>query len=249
MKKNDFENKVVLVTGGTGGIGLATVKEFMKENAFVYFTDINAEKGQQTEKHLGNNVTFIKHDVASEEDWKNVIGRIEKEHGKLDVLVNVAGISLYKPFGKMSLEEYMRVVNINQVSVFLGQKNTLELLKKGDNPAIINIASIAGLEGSRDGAAYHSSKAAVISLTECAALEFADFGIRVNSISPGAVLTDMVLNNEEYRDAINKMIEAVPLKKIANSEDIAKAISFLASSYAPVITGTNLIIDGGSTKV
>lgn len=91
--------------------------------------------------------------------------------------------------------------------------------------------------------------AAVISLTECAALEFADFGIRVNSISPGAVLTDMVLNNEEYRDAINKMIEAVPLKKIANSEDIAKAISFLASSYAPVITGTNLIIDGGSTKV
>ncbi|WP_176221459.1 SDR family NAD(P)-dependent oxidoreductase [Massilibacteroides vaginae] len=122
-------------------------------------------------------------------------------------------------------------------------------MKKGDNPAIINIASIAGLEGSRDGAAYHSSKAAVISLTECAALEFADFGIRVNSISPGAVLTDMVLNNEEYRDAINKMIEAVPLKKIANSEDIAKAISFLASSYAPVITGTNLIIDGGSTKV
>ncbi len=154
-----------------------------------------------------------------------------------------------KKIGKMSLEEYMRVVNINQVSVFLGQKYTLELLKKGDNPAIINIASIAGLEGSRDGAAYHSSKAAVISLTECAALEFADFGIRVNSISPGAVLTDMVLNNEEYRDAINKMIEAVPLKKIANSEDIAKAISFLASSYAPVITGTNLIIDGGSTKV
>lgn len=192
---------------------------------------------------------FIKHDVASEEDWKNVTERIEKEHGKLDVLVNVAGISLYKPFGKMSLEEYMRVVHINQVSVFLGQKYSLELLKKGDNPAIINIASIAGLEGSRDGAAYHSSKAAVISLTECAALEFADFGIRVNSISPGAVLTDMVLNNEEYRDAINKMIEAVPLKKIANSEDIAKAISFLASSYAPVITGTNLIIDGGSTKV
>ena len=249
METNNFKNKIVLVTGGTGGIGLATVKEFIKENAFVYFTDINAEKGQQTEKELGDKATFIKHDVASEEGWKYVTDKIAKERGKLDVLVNVAGISLYKPFGKMSLEEYMRVVSINQVSVFLGQKYSLELLKKGDKPAIINIASIAGLAGSRDGAAYHSSKAAVISLTECAALEFADFGIRVNSISPGAVLTDMVLNNVEYKEAIQKMIEAVPLKKIANSEDIAKAISFLASSYAPVITGTNLIIDGGSTKV
>ncbi len=144
MKKNDFENKVVLVTGGTGGIGLATVREFMKENAFVYFTDINAEKGQQTEKHLGNNVTFIKHDVASEEDWRNITERIEKEHGKLDVLVNVAGISLYKPFGKMSLEEYMRVVNINQVSVFLGQKYTLELLKKGIIPRLSILPQLPG---------------------------------------------------------------------------------------------------------
>lgn len=249
MKKTNFNDKVVLVTGGTGGIGLATVKGFMNENATVYFTDINAEKGKQAEKELGDNVTFIKHDVASEEDWKSITDRIEKEQGKLDVLVNVAGISLYKPFGKMSLEEYMRVVNINQVSVFLGQKYALELLKKGSDPAIINIASIAGLEGKPNGAAYHSSKAAVISLTECAAVEFADFGIRVNSISPGAVLTDMVLNNEEQREAINQMIEAVPLKKIANSDDIAKAILFLASSYAPVITGANLIIDGGSTKV
>lgn len=100
MQKNDFKNKVVLVTGGTGGIGLATVKEFLKENAFMYFTDINADKGQQTENDLGSKAVFIKQDVTSEEGWKNVTGRIEKEHGKLDVLVNVAGISLYKPFGK-----------------------------------------------------------------------------------------------------------------------------------------------------
>ena len=249
MKKNNFENKVVLVTGGTGGIGLDTVKGFLREKAIVYFTDINAEKGEQVAKELEGQVTFIKHDVANEEDWKNITERIEKEQGKLDVLVNVAGISLYKPFGVMSLEEYMRVVNINQVSVFLGQKYSVELLKKGSDSAIVNIASIAGLEGKPNGAAYHSSKAAVISLTECAAVEFADFGIRVNSISPGAVLTDMVLNNKEQRAAIDKMIGAVPLKKVANSEDIAKAILFLASSYAPVITGANLIIDGGSTKV
>lgn len=243
-----FDNKTVLVTGGIGGIGLATVKEFLNEGAFVYFTDISDKKGLELEKELGKNAKFLKHDVTSEKDWESVIKTIKKERKKLDVLANIAGIALLEMIEKKSLDDYMKVIAINQASVFLGQKYGIELLKLSDHGAIVNIASIAGLKGSPAGAAYNSSKAAVISLTETAAHEFGPYGVRVNSIAPGVVDTPMTAP-KEMQEMLDQMVDATPLKRRAKPEELARVVLFLASDDASFITGTNIIVDGGATKV
>lgn len=243
-----FDNKTVLVTGGTGGIGLATVKEFLNEGAFVYFTDVSDKRGLKLEKELGQNAKFLKHDVTSEKDWISVIKHISNEHKQLDVLANIAGVIQQKFIEELTYDEFMKVIGVNQAGVFLGQKYGVELLKNSKYPAIVNIASIAGLKGGPAGAAYNSSKAAVISLTETAAHEFSTYNIRVNSISPGVIETSMT-DHESVKDLIEQMVKTTPIKRKAQPSEIARVVLFLSSKDASFITGSNIIVDGGASKL
>lgn len=241
-----FKNKIVLITGGASGMGKEHAKEFVKEGATVVITDISLE-GEKVASEL-KNCLFIKQDVAKEADWKNVVKIVNEKFGRLDILINNAGIVLYKPLGMMTLDEYMRVVNVNQVSVFLGMSHCLELLKKGKNASVINISSIAGLTCSPAGAAYSSSKFAVRALTEVAAQEWAPFKIRVNTICPGAINTPMLVQ-PDTKDAVNEFAKSIPLKRIGNPEELTKAVMFFASSDGSYCTGSTLVVDGGSILV
>lgn len=238
-----FKNKVVLITGGAGGMGKVHAEAFIKEGATVFITDISSE-GEKVASQF-KNCFFIKQDVAKEADWKNVIKKIDEKCGRLDILVNNAGIVNYKPLGMMTLDEYMRVVNVNQVSIFLGLTHSLELLKKGKDASVINISSVAGLKCSPTGAAYSSSKFAVRALTEVAALEWAPFKIRVNTICPGAINTPMLVQ-PDTKDAVKEFAQKIPLKRIGEPEELTKAVFFLASSDSSYCTGSTIVVDGGS---
>lgn len=243
-----FKNKVVLITGGARGMGKSHAEAFVKEGATVFITDILPEEGEKVAKSL-KNCFFIKQDVSKEEDWINVIKKIDEQCGRLDILVNNAGIVLFKPIGMMTLNEYMRVINVNQVSVFLGMTHAFNLLKKGKDASVVNISSVAGLRGMPAGAAYNSSKFAVRALTEVAALDWAPYKIRVNTICPGAVNTNMINVGDDLKDLFKGFVESIPMKRISEPEELTKAVLFLASSDSSYCTGSTIVVDGGSSLV
>lgn len=243
-----FENKVVLVTGAALGMGESHAKKFHKEGAIVYIADINEEKGKLLENELGDRAKFIYLDVTNEESWKELESKIKE--GKIDILINNAGVTHYNSIEKMSLEEYMKVININQISVFLGMKYSLPLLKKSSNASIINIGSVMGLKGTPYGYAYVSSKFASRGLTKCAALEMAKYNIRVNSILPGAIHTPMLDNApENIKKSIEQYTNTVPLKRMGQAEEVSNLILFLSSDEALYITGSEYVIDGGVSQI
>lgn len=243
-----FKDKVVLVTGGARGMGKTHVEGFLNEGAFVFFTDILEAEGLAVSKELGNNCEFIKQDVSSQKDWEHVVEIINSKFGKLDVLINNAGIARFSPIAEMPLEDYMRSINVNQVSVFLGLKHCYPLLKKGESASVVNISSVAGLKASKGGAGYNSSKFAVNALSGVAASEWAAEGIRVNTVCPGAVETPMIIQ-EDTKDLVDAFIENIPLKKIGKPEELTKMVMFLASSESSFTTGAIFVIDGGSMLV
>ncbi|KAF1697247.1 3-alpha-hydroxysteroid dehydrogenase [Pseudoxanthomonas jiangsuensis] len=240
-----FKDKVVVVTGASRGMGRAHVQEFVREGAFVFFTDISEDEGKQLEIELDGRARFVRQDVTKEEDWKSLVALIDEAYGRLDVLVNNAGVAIQQPIGKMSLETYMKVVDINQVSVFLGLTHTFELLKRGRSPSVVNIASIAGIKTSKGGVAYSASKFAVRGMTELAAQEWAPLGIRVNSICPGAVETPMTMQ-DDVKELMAALKQTIPLGRIAKPIEITKAVMFLASEDSSYATGAHLVMDGGA---
>ena len=240
-----FYNKVALVTGGARGIGANTVKRLVQEGAKVYFTDILIAEGGQTADEYKGQAIFLKQDVTKEEDWKNVTETIDKAEGRLDVLVNNAGVAIHAPIGDMTLDKYIQTININQVSVFLGLTHALPLLKKSNGASVVNISSVAGLRANPFEIAYASSKFAVRAMSQVAALEFAPFKIRVNSIYPGLVETPMTML-EEYKEAIEGIKERNPLKRIATVDDVSNMVLFLASEEAAYVTAGEFAVDGGT---
>lgn len=239
--------KVALITGASMGMGKEHAEKFINEGATVYLADINDEKGLASAKELGGKAHFVHLDVTNEEDWQNAIETIKENEGVLDILVNNAGISVFLPLSTMTKEQYMKSIEINQLSVFLGMKCALPLLEKSEAASIINISSIEGFHGSSGGYAYVSSKFAVRGLTRSAALEFATKNIRVNSVHPGAVETPMVLEaTGAQKEAIEQFKNTIPMKRMAKPEEISKLVLFLASDDSSYSTGAEFIVDGGS---
>lgn len=238
-----FENKVVLITGGTRGMGKSHAEAFAKEGATVYITGNTEEEGKKTASKI-QNCTFVKQDVSVEKDWINIIKKIEQEHGRLDILVNNAGIIISKLLGEMTLEEYMRIINVNQVSIFLGLSHSLELLKKGTNASVINISSVAGLRTSLGDVSYTSSKFAVRAMSEVAAREWAQFNIRVNAVCPGAIQTPMLMQSN-VEEAVKIISEKIPMKRIGAPSELTNVVLFLASTESSYCTGSTFVADGG----
>ncbi|MET3564251.1 3alpha(or 20beta)-hydroxysteroid dehydrogenase [Enterococcus rotai] len=241
-----LKGKVALITGASMGMGKEHAALFIKEGAIVYIADIDDTSGKETAATLGEHAHFVHLDVTKEGQWQKAIEQITKEQGVLDILVNNAGISVFNSLENTTQEAFMKTIEINQLSVFLGMKTSVGLMEKSSSASIINISSIEGFEGSIGGYGYVSSKFAVRGLTKCAALEFADKNIRVNSVHPGGVITPMVTQaTGEQKAAIEQFQQTIPMKRMADPKEISNLVLFLASDDSSYSTGSEFIADGG----
>lgn len=239
-----LDGKVAIITGGAAGMGESHVRLFVKEGAKVVLTDVNAQRGEALTKELGDQAYFIKQDVTDEAGWREVVAQTEAHYGPVDILVNNAGISPVLSLAQSSLADYQHVLEVNQISVFLGMKYVLPSMKKTNAGSIINISSINGLTGGAIG--YTDTKFAVRGMTKAAAKELAADGIRVNSVHPGVINTPMVQDSPAY-DQIKAMVGMIPLKRMAEPSEVSQLVLFLASEDSSYSTGAEFVVDGGVT--
>lgn len=239
-----LENKVAIITGAAQGMGAAHAKLFIENGAKVVLTDLNEEKGQAFAQQLGENAVFVKQNVASEADWQHVLAVAEETFGPVNVLVNNAGITFAKNMLDVTVEEYRRIVDINQVSVFIGMKTVAPSMMKAGGGSIVNISSMNGLVGGAIG--YTDTKFAVRGMTKAAALNLAPMGIRVNSVHPGVIATPMVVQ-EDTKAAVEAFAQHIPMKRVAQPEEVSNMVLFLASDESSYSTGSEFVIDGGLT--
>ncbi|MBD3107461.1 glucose 1-dehydrogenase [Bacillus sp. AGMB 02131] len=241
-----LEGKVAIITGAAQGMGASHARKFIEEGAKVVLTDLNEEKGQAFAAELGESAIFVKQNVASAEDWQKVVEAAEEAFGKVDVLVNNAGITMAKSILQVSVEEYRRIVEINQVSVFLGMKTVIPAMQKAGGGSIVNISSMNGIVAGAIG--YTDTKFAVRGMTKAAAVECANYGIRVNSVHPGVIATPMVVQ-EDTKAAVEAFSKHIPLKRVAEPEEVSNLVLYLASDESCYSTGSEFIIDGGLTAM
>ena len=243
-----LKNKVGLITGAAQGLGKEMAKIMISQGATIVITDINEKSLVETAEELSCKHMVM--DVTKEDKWKNVISKIEKDIGSLNILVNNAGIGGGGDVESTDLESWHLVHSVNLDSVFLGCKFSLPLMRKSGNGSIINISSMSGIVASHNMSAYNSSKAAVRHLSKSVALHCAKSTnlVRCNSIHPVFTRTAMVqsmIDAAPERNIEEKLVQQIPLRKLAEPIDIANAALFLASDESSFITGTELVIDGG----
>ena len=235
--------KTAIITGGARGMGATHVRRFAAEGACVQFTDVLREEGTGLAAELGRNVRFTYADVASEADWAEVVSDTQDAFESIDILVNNAGIVIRHPIEDMSEAEYRKVIDVNQVGVFLGTKAVIPSLRRAGGGSIINISSIAGFVGRVQTIAYASSKFAVRGLTRVAAKELGTYNIRVNSVHPGAIETPMFDSmGEEVRRSLTL---AIPMNRMGTPQEVSELLVFLASDESAYCSGGEFLIDGG----
>lgn len=248
------QGKVAIVTGAASGLGLASAKKLVEEGAKVVFTDVNQKALKDIKERLANfsetqfSTDYL--DVTSEESWQEVIEKVELQYGKINILVNSAGITLGSDVVSTDFEVWKKVHQVNLDSVFLGCKYIIPRLANHGPGSIINLSSISGIIAGWNTAAYNSSKAGVRLLTKSVALYCAKKGydVRCNSIHPAFVDTP-ILNPIKQAfgedEAIKKLARQIPMNKIGDTDDVAYAVLYLASDESKFMTGTEIILDGG----
>ncbi|MFJ7744649.1 glucose 1-dehydrogenase [Peribacillus sp. NPDC097295] len=239
-----LSGKIAIITGAAQGMGAAHAKLFVEQGAKVVLTDLNEEKGNATAAELGENALFVKQNVTNEADWANVVATAEEKFGPVNVLVNNAGITMAKKMMDATVEDYRRIVEINQVSVFLGMKAVLPSMQKAGGGSIVNVSSMNGLVAGAIG--YTDTKFAVRGMTKAAAMELAELNIRVNSVHPGVIATPMVVQ-EDTKAAVEAFAKHIPLGRVAQPEEVSNMVLFLASDDSSYSTGSEFVIDGGMT--
>ena len=246
-----YTNKIVLVTGGTSGIGKATALAFAEAGAKVVLTGRREKEGADVAAAItkdGGTAAFVRADVAKDADLQKVLEFILSAHGRLDVAFNNAGVEITGPLQAVTEEDYRRTFDINVWGVLNSMKHEIAAMLKTGGGAIVNTSSVAGHIGLPEASLYVATKHAVEGLTKAVALEFAKQGIRVNSVAPGTIATDMVDRMVgEAGDARNWLLSRHPVGRFGTSEEIAAAVLYLASDAAKFTTGTTLLVDGGWT--
>ena len=232
-----LKGKVALVTGASRGIGLGIVERFAEEGAIVIGGSTSNPKVYPA------GVEGVKLDVGSEEDWKRVVGDILKKHGRIDVLVNNAGIIFYEQPHELSLDNWNTVVRVNQTGVFLGMREVIPAMRAQKAGSIINISSIWGHAAVGGGLVYHATKGAVSIMSKNAAITYVGDGIRVNALAPGFIDTPLTQNQDPGMNAF--VVSMTPMKRAGTPREIANGALFLASDESSFMTGTDLVIDGG----
>ena len=239
-----LEGKTALISGGARGQGAAEARLFAEEGANVVLTDVLDEDGERTADAIG--ADYLHHDVTSEQEWAAAVAHIVALHGGIDVLINNAGIYAQTTLVGSELEEYRRVIEVNQIGVYLGMREVAPVMIERGGGSIINISSVGGMRGGGGGFAYTASKWAVRGMTKSAAVRLGPHGIRVNSIHPGLIDTPMLGDTRMANpDTLEQMLGQIPLGRIAQPGEVAKLALFLASDDSAYSTGSEFLVDGG----
>ena len=249
MKNNSYENKIALVTGGTSGIGKATALAFAEAGAKVVLTGRREKEGADVVaqiKKLGGTASFFKADFSKEAEVQAAVDFTVKTYGRLDVAFNNAGLEMVGPLNEITEEKYRTVFDINVWGVLSAMKHEIAAMLKTGGGAIVNTTSALGHVGIAQATIYVGSKHAVEGLTKCVALEFAKQNIRVNTVAPGGIATDMIDRFAGKEGAARDGLTAMhPVGRLGRSEEIAAAVLYLCSDAAKFTTGTSLKVDGG----
>ena len=243
-----FNNRYALVTGAGSGIGAAIAHEFAREGAFVYVVDIDVERAEDVAgqiKNAGGQALEVQADVTDGPSVKAAIETIKSHSGKLDIIVNNAGMNVRTDLRHMTDEEWDLVLQVNLVGGARFARDGFELLKNSDNAAIVNLASVMGTRSTRQMSAYASTKAAMASLSRGLAVEYAPFNIRVNYLCPGFVATNLTSRFVRNPVVKEQILNRTPMGRFGEPEEIAKAALFLASDDASYMTGSGITVDGG----
>jgi NAD(P)-dependent dehydrogenase (short-subunit alcohol dehydrogenase family) len=245
-----LDGKVALITGGNGGIGLATAKQFVNEGAYVFITGRREAELARAVKEIAKNVTGVQGDVANLEDLDRLFAQIKREKGRLDIVFANAGVAKYAPFGQITEEHYDAIFNINVKGLLFTVQKALPLLP--DGASIILNASIVASKG-LSASVYSATKAAVRSFARTWTTDLKDRRIRVNAVSPGFIetpgLNDLMASAGAGEQHLKMLFNSVPLGRLGTPDEIAKAVVFLASDDSSYITGTELFVDGGFAQV
>ncbi len=246
-----LEGKVALISGGARGQGAVEARMFAEEGASVVIGDILDDAGRQTEaelQELGYNVTYVHLDVTSEADWEAAVQTAVSTYGKLDVLLNNAGILIRKNIEETTEADWDRIFAVNAKGVFLGTKAAIPAMRDAGGGSIINISSTAGLVGSPNGSAsYTATKGAVRLFTKSTAIQHAREGIRCNSIHPGPIETDMIADTLNDPANLELRMQRLPLQRVGKPSEIAYPAIYLASDESSFVTGSEVVVDGGTT--
>ena len=252
-----MEGKVALISGAASGLegelmgfGGAAARLFAREGAKVMLTDINEESGQKTAaqiNELGGEAMFLRLDVTNEQDWINAIRATVAAYGKLDILVNNAGTGARFKVEDTTEEVWDTQMNIHAKGAFLGTKHAIPEMRKIGGGSIINVSSIYGLVGSETSTAYHAAKGAIRLFTKSAAIQYAKENIRVNSVHPGYAHTPLTQRGYANAEYLENIRSKVPIGRVGTADDIAYGMLYLASDESSFVTGSELVIDGGTT--
>ncbi len=237
-----LDGKVALITGGARGQGAAEAALFVAEGATVVIADVLDDEGRATAERAGATCAYEHLDVTDEEGWAALVTGIVEAHGRLDVLVNNAGIFRVQSLADTTVDDWNRMVAVNQTGVFLGMRAVAGPMTAARSGSIVNISSVAGLGGVGMAFTYAATKWAVRGMTRSAAQDLSRFGVRVNSVHPGYIDTDML---QELDPDVGSLERGVPLGRLATAEEVARAVLFLASDESGYCTGHELVVDGG----
>jgi len=239
-----LSGKTAIVTGGSEGIGRAIAEEFLDQGASVVIANRSADTGQQAADELG--CSFIQCDVSDYDAVVDLVDQTVDEHGGLDIMVNNAGIGMTGTVETTGIDDWQQLLEVNLNGVIYGTRAAMPYLKESSG-CVLNVASVFGLVGGPQTAAYATAKGAVVNFTRTTAVDYAEAGVRVNSICPGFVRTAMTESELEKDSFYEFVLSQTPIDRVAEPEEVAEPAAFMASDAASYITGVNLPIDGGWT--
>ena len=245
-----LSGKVAVITGASQGMGASHARCFVAQGARVILGDVNEEDGAKLASELGQNTLFVKQDVTRKADWDRIIKLGQERFGRINVLVNNAGIiGALASTVDLSEQEYQRICSVNQTAVFLGMQAVIPGMLQNGGGSIVNISSVAGMVAiyGSPNVAYVASKFAVRGMTKQVAVEYGERNIRVNSVHPGYIKTPMMAAATDENGG--EAVKQIPLKRMAESSEVSNLVIFLASDESSFITGTEHVIDGGMTAL